>query len=152
MKTSQQPLQPESLAGLSRVDGFTLIELLVVIAVIAILAGITLAGMSGINQRAARDRAKGEIAALANALESYKVQGGAYPTNMGAYIVYTNISGYLASAKFDTNASGQVLDPYGKEYVYTIPGVSNRASFDIRSLGVDGKTGGTNTTDDIGNW
>lgn len=133
-------------------QGFTLIELMLVVTVIAILAGLTLAAMSGINQRAARDRAKGEIAAIVNAIESYKIQTGAYPTNMGTNVIYTNISGYLASAKFDTNA-GFILDPYGNKYGYRMPGTSNKASFDVYSTGADGKTGATNTSrDDIGNW
>lgn len=133
-------------------QGFTLIELMLVVTVIAILAGLTLAAMSGINQRAARDRAKGEIAAIVNAIESYKIQTGAYPTNMGTNIVYTNISGYLSSAKFDTN-NGLILDPYGKEYGYRLPGTSNRASFDVYSMGADGKSSTTNDKrDDIGNW
>jgi len=136
-------------------SGFSLLELMIVVTVIAILAGLTLAAMSGVNQRAARDRTKGEIAAIVNALESYKMQHGVYPTNMGTNVIYTNISGYLGSAKFDTNA-GLIMDPYGKEYVYRKPGTANMknpASFDILSMGADGKTDtSTTTNDDIGNW
>lgn len=133
-------------------SGFSLIELMIVVTIIAILAGLTLAAMSGVNQRAARDRAKGEIAAIVNAIESYKMQMGIYPTNMGTAVIYTNISGYLASAKFDTNTSGQILDPYGKEYAYRNPGTVNKASFDVLSYGADGSTGAGKTNDDIGNW
>lgn len=130
--------------------GFTLIELLVVVAIIAILAGLTLAAIGGINQRAARDRAKGEVAAIANALQSFQVQRGFYPTNMGTSVVYTNISGYLASARFDTNTSGQIIDPFGNAYVYRPNGTHNPASFDLYSKGAD--TGNNATNDDIGNW
>lgn len=125
---------------------------MIVVTIIAILAGLTLAAMSGVNQRAARDRAKGEIAAIVNAIESYKMQMGIYPTNLN----YTDISGYLASAKFDTKTNSgviEILDPYGSPYVYrnpNNPATVNKASFDVFSYGADGATGKTN--DDIGNW
>jgi general secretion pathway protein G len=129
---------------------FTLIELLIVVAIIAILAGLTLAAMGGLNQRAARDRAKGEVAAIVNAIQSFQVQNGSFPTNMGANIVYTNLSGFLGSARFDTNAAGQILDPYGSPYLYRTSGTGfkNLASFDVYSQGAST----TDTNDDIGNW
>jgi general secretion pathway protein G len=129
---------------------FTLIELLIVITIIAILAGLTLAAMGGLNQRAARDRARGEVAAIVNAIQSFQVQNGSFPTNMGANIVYTNLSGFLGSARFDTNAAGQILDPYGSPYLYRTSGTGfkNLASFDVYSQGAST----TDTNDDIGNW
>ena len=130
-------------------SGFTIIELLVVIAVIAVLAGLTLAAMGGINQRAARDRAKGEVSAIANAIQSYQVQHGFYPTNMGTAVVYTNISGFLASARLITNSDGRIEDPFGNAYVYKTNGTHNPASFDLYSVGPDRAEG---TSDDIGNW
>lgn len=130
-------------------SGFTIIELLVVIAIIAVLAGLTLAAMGGINQRAARDRARGEVAALVNAIQSYQVQHGAYPS-MGSTVIYSNISGFLASARFDTNSSGEIVDPFGNAYGYQMPGTHNPASFDLYSLGVNTNSSATN--DNIGNW
>jgi general secretion pathway protein G len=62
---------------------FTLVELLVVMAVIAILIGISLAAMSGVQDGAARSRARTEIAAISTALESYKLDNGAYPGQSG---------------------------------------------------------------------
>lgn len=65
-------------------QSFTLIELLVTMTVIVILAGITLAAVSGVQSAAARNRAVAEIAALNAALESYKVDNGIYPYKSGA--------------------------------------------------------------------
>ncbi len=121
-------------------------------AIIAVLAGLTLAAMGGLNQRAARDRAKGEIAAIVNAIQSYHSQRGAYPANMGTNIVYTNISGFLGSARFETNSSGRIVDPYGNPYLYRTNGADlrNLASFDVYSTGAESAANATN--DDIGNW
>ena len=58
---------------------FTLIELLTVISIIAILSAITFGVVKGVNDRAAIAQAKAELASLAQALESYKMQYGDYP-------------------------------------------------------------------------
>lgn len=59
--------------------GFTLLELLTVMAIIIVLAGMILGGVGYAQKRAAMDRARAEIAALSVAIESYKVDNGAYP-------------------------------------------------------------------------
>ena len=134
---------------------FTLIELLVTITVIAILAGITLAAMGGVNQKATRDKTKAEIAAISNALEQYKSVNDTYPTAGGNSTVPFASSGnatirpfYIAN-KVQTNSSGELQDPYGKAYLYQVPGTKNPASFDVWSAGKDGCGA---SDDDIGNW
>ena len=59
--------------------GWTLIEILMVLSIIAILIGITLGVSTGVRQRAAVGKAKVELAAIASALERYRVQYGDYP-------------------------------------------------------------------------
>ena len=134
----------------SRPRAFTLIELLIVVAIIAVLAGLTLAAMGGLNQRAARDRAKGEVAAIVNAIESHRTQTGTYPAN----ILYATLSGFLGSARFDTNSSGQIIDPYWSAYLYRTSGtgLKNLASFDVYSLGANTANTAAGAADDIGNW
>ena len=39
-------------------------------------------------------------------------------------------------------------DPWGRDYQYSKPGIHNKKSFDVFSLGPDGKK----SDDDIGNW
>jgi prepilin-type N-terminal cleavage/methylation domain-containing protein len=60
-------------------SGFTLIEMLTVIAVILVLSGLLLSVNSGVQTKAARNRAEGEIAAMSAACENYKADNGAYP-------------------------------------------------------------------------
>ena len=64
----------------NRKFGFTLIEVLTVMTVILVLAGITIGTYSYVNNRGARARAEGEIAALGAACENYKLDNGDYPS------------------------------------------------------------------------
>jgi prepilin-type N-terminal cleavage/methylation domain-containing protein len=63
----------------NRRSGFTLIEMLTVIAVILVLSGLLISVNSGVQTKAARSRAEGEIAAMSAACENYKADNGAYP-------------------------------------------------------------------------
>jgi general secretion pathway protein G len=132
--------------------GLTLIELLVVVAVIAVLAGITLAAMGGVNQKAARDRTKAEIAAIVNALERYKSQNDSYPAAADSNLPYAEISAFLpiSASSLTTNDSSVALsDPFGTPYLYRNPGSNNIATFDVWS------TAGAKSDEvhkHIGNW
>jgi type II secretory pathway pseudopilin PulG len=53
--------------------------MLTVIAVILVLSGLLLSVNSGVQTKAARARAEGEIAAMSAACENYKADNGAYP-------------------------------------------------------------------------
>ena len=128
--------------------GFTLIELLVTITVIALLAGLTLAAVGGVNQKANRDKAKAEIAAISNALEQYKSVNDTYPAAGGNGTVPFSSSGnatiqpFFIANKISTNSSGQLTDPYGNAYKYQLPGTQNPASFDVWTTDNKGNTNG----------
>lgn len=62
-------------------SAFTLLELLIVITIIIILAGLTIATMGYVQDKAKRSRAEAEIAAFSTALENYKADNGIYPRN-----------------------------------------------------------------------
>jgi len=130
-----------------RAGGFTILEILAVVAVIAVLAGLTLGALGGVQQKAARERTFAEIAAIANALERYRVQNDAYPSGPGAgTLSVTNISAFM-EIKPDSVAGDSFRDPFGNPYFYLCPGTRNIATFDVWS---GGPTSATN--DDIGNW
>jgi prepilin-type N-terminal cleavage/methylation domain-containing protein len=156
--------------------GFTLIELLVVITVIAILAGLVLQTAGYVQKKAARSRAEAEIAALSEALESYKADMGDYPagvaTNVSTgtnrflraalapdgtnslntlnkvYFEFSKGMGTNTTLSRDTNQD--VIDPFGNRYGYQYPGSSSRSGsnfFDLWST-----AGSTNTNQWIKNW
>jgi len=43
-------------------------------------------------------------------------------------------------------------DPWGRDYVYTYPGIANPATYDLYSLGRDGLPGGDGEDADISAW
>lgn len=151
---------------------FTLIELLVVIAIMAILAGLILGTLSGIQRKANRDRAKTEIEALSAALENYKAEYGDYPRATNAFSttgsnnanilyralvvadetynpsgkVYFPVSKGMSSSTNYTNAANYFVDPFGQPYQYKYPGDTDKSgatSFDMFSYGGSTKTADT---------
>ena len=139
-----------TLTPAASLQGFTLIELLVTITVIALLAGLTLAAVGGVNQKSYRDKAKAEIAAICNALEQYKSVNDSYPAASSGNIVPFSSSGnatiqpFFIANTISTNSSGQLTDPYGNAYKYQLPGTQNPASFDVWTTDSKGNI--------IGNW
>lgn len=137
-----------------RTGAFTLIELMVVIAIIAILAALTLSTMGYVNRKAAQSRAEAEVAALSAAIDAYKLDNGAYPSN-NTTTLYKELTGqgstkkvyFTPTAGIATNTTnGPFIDPWGNPYGYANPGTNNVGFFDIWST-----AGGTNTANYIRN-
>jgi prepilin-type N-terminal cleavage/methylation domain-containing protein len=62
-------------------SGFTLIELLAVMAIIAIVAGLIIAGFRQVTPAKLKARGQAEMAALTTMLEMYKSKKGFYPSD-----------------------------------------------------------------------
>ena len=60
--------------------GFTLIEILLVLAIIGMLAGVTIFAIGGIGKKARIDTTKATLETVANALDTYHLHIGHYPT------------------------------------------------------------------------
>jgi len=130
--------------------GFTLVELLLVLTILAILAGIVLPSLIGRRGEADITAAKVEISHLVTALSMFEVDNGHLPSSgdgLQALIMKPRDAQDTWKGPY-LQKDRVPLDPWGKAYVYEIPGKHNPASFDLYSKGKDGQ-GGTNT---IGNW
>lgn len=135
--------------------GFTLIELLVTIAIIATLAAIVAPALFGNVGEARRNSARSQIQILALALDAYRLDNDAFPTtDQGLEALRT----MPVSGEPPTNWKGPYLrqlvpiDPWGRPYVYAAPGLVNPNSYDLYTLGKDGKPGGEGEEADITSW
>lgn len=78
-------------------SGFTLLELLVVIGIMGILIAIGVQSYTALNKQARDGRRIADLQSVRTALESYRAQNGAYPTNLSPIVP----SGYLNALPTD---------------------------------------------------
>jgi general secretion pathway protein G len=140
------------LAGTSpraRQRGFTLIELLLVLVILGTLAAIVVPKFAGRTEQARVTATQAQIATFGVALDSFEVDNGYYPKGKNG------LQDLVQQPKDTPKWHGPYLkqaipnDPWGNPYVYECPGRHNESTYDILSMGPDGRAGGD---DDITNW
>jgi general secretion pathway protein G len=138
---SSQPSQ-------QRKHAFTLIELLLVLVILGVLAGIVVPKFSGTTSKARNTAAQTQISSFKTALDQYEIDMGSYPKGKDG------LRELMTAPRNARNWKGPYMesipkDPWGNDYIYECPGKHNPNSFDITSMGEDGRVGGG---DDITNW
>jgi general secretion pathway protein G len=128
--------------------GFTLIELLLVLVILGVLAGIVVPRFGGQTKRARETAATTQISSFKTALDAYEVDMGSYPKGKDG------LRELVSAPRNAKNWRGPYIetipkDPWGNDYIYESPGKHNANSFDLMSMGEDGRVGGD---DDITNW
>lgn len=137
------------------VEGFTLIELLVVIAIIATLAAVVAPSIFGNVAEARKNSAKSQLQTMALALDSYRLDNDTYPSSEQGLEALRTIP---LTGEAPKNWKGPYLrqevpvDPWGRPFVYVSPGIANPDSYDLYTLGKDGKIGGDKEDADITSW
>lgn len=129
----------------NRQRAFTLVEMLLVITIIGILAALVIPKMVGRSEQARQAAAHADLSSIKTALDAFEVDNGYYPKSLQDLVQQPS------NAK---NWHGPYLDklptdPWGNPYVYYYPGKHNGSSYDLLSVGPDGKEG---TDDDVVNW
>jgi general secretion pathway protein G len=132
-----------------RDKGFTLLELLVVVVIIGLLAGFVAPRYFGQVGKSEVATAKAQIDAFEKALDQYRLDTGRYPT------AELGLKALVDKPASEPKWNGPYLkkevplDPWGKAYVYKVPG--EKWDFDLVSLGRDGRPGGSGEDADITN-
>ena len=128
--------------------GFTLVEMLLVLVILATLAAIVIPKLAGRGQQAKETAAHTQISAFEQALDSYEIDTGSYPSGSNG------LNALVDPPANAQNWKGPYLknipnDPWNQPYVYMYPGKNNPGSYDLVSGGPDMRVG---SEDDINNW
>ncbi len=129
--------------------GFTLLEIMIVVVILGLLAALVVPNLIGQGEQAKEKLTCVQMKSLKNALDSFKVQEGRYPSTeegLKALIKNPNPQRYKNYPKGGFLGSDKLpKDPWGGDYIY----INNDGKIDIISLGADGKEGGSGENKDI---
>jgi general secretion pathway protein G len=135
--------------------GFTLMELIVVVAIIATLAAVVGPTVFRNAGDAKLTAARSQIEIYSLALNAYRLDNDLFPTSeqgLDALRTQPAIGDPPPNWRGPYIAKVVMADPWGRAYMYVAPGRSNPASFDLYSLGRDGRVGGQGEDADITSW
>lgn len=126
---------------------------MVVVVILGILAALVVPQVMSRPDQAKVTVVRGDVNAIAAALDMYKLDNGSYPsTQQGLEALVEKPSGNPQPRNWNQDGYLKRLpvDPWGNAYLYLAPGT--KGAFDLYSLGADGKEGGSDMNADIGNW
>ncbi len=133
--------------------GFTFLEILIAMLIVSILSGAVGLSLYRHVRRAKVEAARTQIRTFMAALQIYRVEQGGLPSQAQGLEALCRAptippvpraypeEGYLESRNLP-------LDPWGRPYVYLVPGRNNEP-FEVISYGSDGEPGGTGEAADI---
>ena len=134
---------------------FTLIELLVVIAIIGTLAAMVGPSLFRNVGDAKVSAARTQIELFSVALNAYRLDNDGFPsTEQGLEALRTTPTVGDAPRNWRGPYLTRVVpvDPWGRPYHYVSPGIENPESYDLYTLGRDGRVGGDDEDTDITSW
>jgi general secretion pathway protein G len=130
--------------------GFTLLELLVVMVIIGLLAAYVAPRYFSQVGRSEVRSAQAQIASLRSALDTYRLDMGAYPSTEQGLAALTTRPANAPRWNGPYLQKAAPPDPWGKPYQYRSPG--EHGEFDLLSFGKDGQPGGSGDAADITSW
>ncbi|WP_294076274.1 type II secretion system major pseudopilin GspG [Sphingomonas sp.] len=128
--------------------GLTLLEMIVVLVIIAIVAGLVTMNVIGRPDQARVTTTTTNLKTLSAALKTYRLDNGQYPTTqqgLKALVEKPTTPPLPTSWPEGGYVSENPVDAWGNPYVYASTG----SSFELKSLGKDGKPGGEGLDADL---
>jgi general secretion pathway protein G len=145
MKCRSGNLKPNYSPG-NRRAAFTLVELMVVVVILGVLATVVTVSVTDYLTKGKQSAAKTEIAQMRNAVQLFFTEHDRFPTTEEGLTLLKQSS----PAHPNGILQGDLLDPWGNEYVYVYPGL--HGAFDICSYGANKQEGGTGADADVCSW
>ena len=135
---------------MKRQTGFTLMEIMLVVVIIGIIAALFVPNIVGRGEQARRTAAVNDLRGIGNTLDMYRLDNAHYPsTDQGLEALARKPTGLPEPRNYNPGGytrTGKVpTDPWQNPYVYINVG----DTFELYSLGGDGKEGGEGTAADI---
>jgi general secretion pathway protein G len=134
-----------------RQAGVTLIEMLVVVTIIALFATLVAPSMFKQGDKAKVVAARVQINNFEQALSSYKLNTGVFPTTEQGLEALRTKPATVTQWEGPYLKKEIPVDPWGRPYLYKFPGEHGDEP-DIVSLGADGQPGGEGINADIMSW
>lgn len=127
--------------------GMTLIEIMIVIAIIAGLMAVLGTSANSYLQKSRVENAKIQMKEIGNQLEGYNLACNMYPTEEQGLQALVTSPGDEACPNWGPEPYMKKLpkDPWGKPFIY----MSDGSTYELRSLGRDGKEGGSGYEKDL---
>ncbi len=126
-----------------RARGFTLIEILIVIVIMGLLVSLVAPAMFSKVSSSQRKTSMAQMQMLSTALDTYRLDVGSYPENLGELRKSDNPAWdgpYLPRDIPD--------DPWGNPYVYAVT-KDGEYPYTLSSYGAGGRPGGEDDEEDI---
>ncbi|MCK4998737.1 MAG: type II secretion system major pseudopilin GspG [Anaerohalosphaera sp.] len=132
--------------------GFTIIELIVVAVILSMLAALLVPKIGSKFGRAKHEIAKSKLRIIEQALETFRLDCGRFPTEAEGLEALVVAPADLEEKWTEPYAKqSEILDPWDNTYIYIEEGVVNPGSYDLISFGADGQEGGEDEDEDIFN-
>jgi general secretion pathway protein G len=127
--------------------GFTLLELLVVVAIIGLLAAYVGPKYFGQVGKSEQALARAQVESFHKALATYRLDVGTFPSTEEGLNALMAKPASAAKWQGPYLAKAVPSDPWGKPYMYRVPGA--KGEYDLISYGKDGQPGGAGDAADI---